>query len=260
MTQHEKNEQRSYCVYKSNDLIQKTKYDLTISEQKIVLRLIQMIKPSDTAFQWYDFNVQEFCDLCGIDNSSGSNYKRLKTTIQNLSDKSFWVKLSNGNNSLCRWIQKAHIKEGSGTVKIRLDEDLLPYLLQLKENFTSYSLYYVLGMRSKYSPRLYELIKSHEYHKRLEIDLDTLKEMLMADKYDNKNFKQKVLDVALGEINTLSDLSVEYTPIKDKRKVVALSFDIRMKNVDETLNMIEAQRLRLNDDISNRPVNVNFPE
>lgn len=257
MTQREKNEQRSYCVYKSNDLIQKTKYDLTISEQKIVLRLIQMIKPTDTAFQWYNFDVQEFCDLCGIDNSSGSNYKRLKSTIQNLSDKSFWVKLASGETSLCRWIQKAYIKDGSGTVKIRLDEDLLPYLLQLKDNFTSYSLCYVLGMRSKYSPRLYELIKSHEFHKHLEIELDALKEMLMADKYDYKNFKQKVLDVALNEINALSDLVVEYTPIKDKRKVVALSFDIRIKNVDETLDMITAQRMRLNDDV---PDNVNFPE
>lgn len=245
MNHMEKSMERGYCVYKSNDLIQKTRYDLTITEQKIVLRLIQLIQPSDTSFKWYNFDVQEFCDLCGIDRVNGGNYQHLKKTIKNLSDKSFWIKLPNGKDSLCRWINKARTQEGSGTIEIKLDEDLMPYLLQLKSNFTAYSLYYVLGMRSKYSPRLYELIKSHEFKGHFEINTTDLMAMMDAAQYDYKNFKQKVLDVATKEINDLTDIVIEYQPIKEKRKTVALRFEVRQKTSGESIEMYYANRERI---------------
>lgn len=245
MNQMDKTIQREYSVYKSNDFIQKTRYDLTISEQKIILRLIQLIQPSDEAFKWYKFSVQEFCDLCGIDRTNGGNYLHLKKSIKNLSDKSFWVKLPNGKESLCRWIQKARTEEDSGTVEIKLDEDLVPYLLQLKSNFTAYNLCNVLGMRSKYSSRIYELVKSYEYKKHFEIGLDELTSMLGAENYQYKNIRQKILDIAVAEINALTDIMVEYTPIKEGRKVVAIRFDVRPNTVDENIDAAVAQRDRL---------------
>ena len=81
MEQLEKTIQRDYSVYKSNDLIRKTRYDLTVAEQKIILRLIQLIQPNDESFKWYSFSVQEYCDLCGIDRSSGGNYQYLKNKL-----------------------------------------------------------------------------------------------------------------------------------------------------------------------------------
>lgn len=237
MEQLEKTTQRDYSVYKSNDLIRKTRYDLTVAEQKIVLRLIQLIQPNDDSFKWYSFSVQEYCDLCGIDRSSGGNYQYLKKSIQTLSDKSFWVKLPNGKDTLCRWIQKARAEEGSGTIEIRLDEDLVPYLLQLKSNFTAYSLCNILGMKSKYSPRIYELVKSYEYKKHFEISIEDLKTMLDAGNYEYKHIRQKILDVATKEINALTDIMVEYTPIKDGRKVIAIRFDVRCKTMEESIDV-----------------------
>lgn len=235
MDYHDILNEKSYNVVKSNDLIQKTRFDLNVTEQKIVLRMIQLIRPEDDELKPFVFNIQDFCDLCGIDRSNGKNYINIKRTIQTLADKSFWVMLPNGKESLCRWISKARIEPQSGAVELMLDNDLAPYLLQLKKDFTAYSLYNIMGMKSKYSPRLYELIKSHQYKSTFTIQIDDLKKMLCAEKYQYCNFKQKVLDVSASEINTISDIIIDYDTIKSGRKVNAIKFFVRIKNSDEAL-------------------------
>lgn len=227
--EYELNKKREQLVVKSNDLIQKSRFDLSILEQKIVLNLIQLIKPTDTAFQTYYFSVQDFCKLCNIDFESGGNYAMIKDTIQKLSDKSFWVRQGK-KQSLCRWINKARIEENSGIIEIRLDDDLLPYLIELKNNYTMYSLINVLGMQSKYSPRIYELAKSNEYKKAFIIELQELKEMISAEHYKNfYDFKRYVLDTAIKEINTVTDINLSYEPIKEGRKVTKIEFSIEKK-------------------------------
>ena len=45
----------------------------------------------------------------------------LKAAIKEIADKSLWVRLDNGKQTLLRWIEKPYIDEGKGTVEIRLD-------------------------------------------------------------------------------------------------------------------------------------------
>lgn len=245
MQKKEKTEQREYSVYKSNDLIQKTAYDLTVCEQRIILRLIQIIHPDDTEFKQYAFDIQEFCEICGIEKDNGKNYINIKQAIKNLADKSFWLQTTPKSKVLCRWIEKAVIDEETGALFLQLDKDLMPHLLQLKNNFTSYNLYNVLGMRSKYSPRIYELLKSHEYKKCFVLEVSDLMSMVLADSYEYKMFKVRVLNTAIEEINTLTDIHVEYTPIKQGRKVVALKFNVRKNTVDESIDSAVKRTLRL---------------
>jgi hypothetical protein len=68
---------RNYRVVKHNDLIQRSRYDLGTQEQKIILYLITKIKPEDSVLKLYEFNIQEFCEVCGIDMESGQNYANL---------------------------------------------------------------------------------------------------------------------------------------------------------------------------------------
>ena len=144
----------------------------------------------------------------------------------------------------------------SGLIELRLDNDLAPYLLQLKKNFTAYSLYNVMGMKSKYSPRLYELIKSYQYKNSFTIQIDDLKKMLCAEKYQFCNFRQKVLDVSVAEINIMSDIIIDYETIKSGRKVNGIKFIVRMKNTDETLATV----LMVNQKHTNCTMNDNNPE
>lgn len=75
---------QNYLVVKSNDLIQKSRYNLTAQQQKVLLYLISKIQPDDTELKEYEFNIQEFCNVCGIDSTSGKNYDDLKKAISEL--------------------------------------------------------------------------------------------------------------------------------------------------------------------------------
>ena len=228
-------------VVKANELIQKSRFNLTLQQQKIVLYLISRIMPTDEAFQEYEFSVADFCRMCGISETSGKNYQALKSAIKEIADKSLWIDCEKGE-TLIRWIEKPYINKQSGTIKIRLDADMKPFLLQLKKNFTEYELIWTLNFKSKYTIRLYELIKSIHYREletyEREYTLTELRTLLDAENYDTyPNFKARVLEPAVKEINTASDKIVSYTPIKNGRSVERILFTIGTKPPEETYTL-----------------------
>ena len=233
---------RERRVTKANDLIQKSRFSLSTQQQKIVLFLISQINQWDEDFKIYKFSIAEFRRVCGINHPGGRGYAEMKSAIKDIADKSVWVKLENGKETLLRWIEKPYIDEGRGTVEIRLDKDMKPYLLQLRENFTNYELIYTLRFRSKYSIRLYELIRSLQYHDleelRCQFTVEQLKSMLDGEEYrEYRDFKRRVLNMAVGEVNRYSDRNVEYTEVKRGRKVVGLAFVIGAKSLEERLQL-----------------------
>lgn len=228
---------RDYKVVKSNDLIQKSRFQLSLQEQKIILYMISKIKPDDEIFMEQEFKIIEFCRVCGIETNSGKNYKNVKDAIKALADKSVWVTLETGSETLVRLINKAWINRKSGVIKIQLDDDMKPYLLQLQERFTSYELLYTLAMKSQYSVRLYELLKSYEWRHRQTFQIEELKRILSAENYTRfPDFKRYVLDISMREINDLSDLTVTYEIVKEGRRYAKLDFSIKLKkDLDERM-------------------------
>ena len=122
-------QQREYKVVKANEIIQKARYTLNITELKMLAYIISKIKPGDTELHEYAFSVKEFCQVCGIDYRNGWNYQNIKKQLKGLRDKSFWVMDENGHEVLVGWLQKARVSTGSGVIKVKLDEDMHKYLL-----------------------------------------------------------------------------------------------------------------------------------
>ena len=92
-------EQRSYKVVKANEIVQKARYDLNITELKAFAYILSKVKPGDKEGQEYTFNVKEYCQVCGIDWKNGGNYAYIKTTLKGLRDKSFWLLDETGRES-----------------------------------------------------------------------------------------------------------------------------------------------------------------
>lgn len=235
---------RNYPVVKSNYLIQKTRYELSLAEQKLILHLIQMIEPKDADFKTYHFSIKDYCKVCGIKDRSGKNYTNIKQSLKSLSDKSFWMEQENGSEVLMRWIEKVIIDHRSGVIEIRLDKDLKPYLLQLKQFFTKYNYLYVMTMKSQYSIRLYELLKSYGNIHAIAYEVTELRKLLNLDDdvlprwYD---FKRFVLEQAIKEINQLTDIKIKYVPNKrGGRSVLEAEFYVEPKSEAE---QVMTQRL-----------------
>lgn len=233
---------RDSTVVKANDLIQKSRFSLSLQQQKIVLYLISQIKPYDEDFKVYSFDIKEFCKVCGIDSDGGKTYAELKEQIKAIRDKSLWVELEDGKETTLSWIEKPYLDRNSGTIRIRLDNDMKPYLLELKERFTKYELIYTLHFRSKYTIRLYELIKSIHYRDleqyTRKFELEQLRTLLDAEKYTRyQHFKERVLEPATKEINEYSDINVSYATIKEGRKVAIIEFTVETKEVFERMKI-----------------------
>lgn len=242
---HEISSMRSNFVVKSNDLIQKSRFSLSTQEQKIILYLVSKIKPEEVELKTHIISVKELCDICGIE-LNGKNYLNFKNSIKSLSDKSFWIDTED-STTLIRWIEKAKIHKFNDTIEIGLNEELKPYLLLLKENFTRYELTNILTMKSKYSIRLYELLKSYSHlHSEIQYSIEELKSILHTAKYsDYKNFRVNVLDIATSEINEVSDIFISYEPIRERRKIVSIKFTIENKTeTSDRLRMWSNQEKR----------------
>lgn len=223
---------RDYKVIKANAIIQRARYDLSLQELKIMSYCFSMIKPNDIPGQEYIFSISDYCRICGINDKSGWNYKEFKALLKGLRDKSFWITNDDGSESTVGWLGKVNINRGSGKVKIKFDEDMQHYILGLFENFTQYELLSTLPMRSQYSFRIYEILKSYAWTKKHTFDLPELKKQLAAEHYVNfKDFRKKVIEKAVAEINEFTDLSVNYETVKSGAKVVKITFFIKQKDV-----------------------------
>lgn len=233
---------REYLVVKSNELVQHNRFELSLIEQKTVAFICSMIKPIEALdrakgvpFQLeYDFNIRDYCKVCGMDYDNGKNYADVKATLKKLRDRSMWLTMPDGSESLCGWLAKVNTNKQSGIAKIKIDEDLVPYLFDLGQRFTQYQLYNILAMKSAFSVRIYELMKSYAFQKTKTFDLDELKHLLMVDdvkSYDRfPDFRRKVLEVAQREINELTDINIHFEPITKGRKVVKVKFRIESKD------------------------------
>ena len=124
----------------------------------------------------------------------------------------------------------------------RLDEDMKPYLLQLKKNFTSYELIFTLRFRCKYSTRLFELVSSIHYRTLEEYSriytIDELRRMMGAENYKTwQAFKERALNPAVKEINQYSNKNVAYNIIKQVRSVVGVELIVSSKDTMEAIRI-----------------------
>lgn len=250
LTKEKTNADRNYYAVKSNGLIQNKRYQspksigasMSLLEQKILLYIISQIKPTDDSLSPIEFNVCDFYRLMGMDAYLGKNYRNVKDAIQRLANRSEW--LSYGDQEiLVRWISKAGVNKRSGKITIILDDDMKPYLLNLKKNYTQIPLRDILSMKSKYSIMLYELLKSYSFVKngRMRFEAQDLLERLdclsPAFCSNFSNFRTKVIEKALTDINKYTEIKVEAEYVKEKGRYVAVIFDIinlrKPSNVDK---------------------------
>lgn len=220
---------KNHLVTKSNKLIM-SKYKLSLQEQRIILVLASMVQPEDEEFKEYEIGIKEFCDFLGVENKKA--YIELPQITKELMSKVLEIKEDNKIIQL-HWISTAIYKTKEGRIILKFAPELKPYLLQLKEYFTTYKLDNVLALKSSYSIRLYEILKANEFKRNFEIATDELKNILCSgfDKYND--FKRYALQVAQQELKEKTDIYFEFEEIKKGRKVEKLKFYIKKNKVED---------------------------
>ena len=239
-------------VRKSNDLIQNAMSTLTLSQQKLMLHIFAMIKPSDTELPRYEMSIYEFLKLCGVDPHNGSMYAQVRNNIDAIANaKVQWIRLAGTQKiTMFRWLSGATIDEGTGKTVLTLDQALKPHLIQLKEFYTTMNITYTLPMKSQYSLKIYELCKSYQNlyltkkqkGEPLVWNIETLKKQVDCNATNWAHVRRTVLDKAKSEINGHTDIYFDYEVYeKDRQRVIAVAVTIEPVDkqvADDKLNEI----------------------
>lgn len=236
---------------------------MTKSEIKLSLMIISKLSPhkcffkkediSDPSF-FYSDNVKQLIkntprtlkvtksEFMQITGSSVANFRRnFKNTTDGLVSKK--VDLPNpfepenkSSYDTLTWLNHARYYDSRGYAEITINEFILPYLLV----FTHYSmieLEFFLQVNNPHSLQIYLLCKLYESkHKKnntANLDLELFKQYLgLSGKYKVINmFKDRVLDVAISEINEKTDINLEFTLIKTAKKVTHIDLSYYKKDV-----------------------------
>ncbi len=224
-----------HYVVMSNDLI-KGKQRMGRKESKLLRLVIMQAVMEDKDFRTYKVDIKELAKTLGVDSSN--IYRETREICKNL--LSNVVEIGDGNPKhkwkAFQWVSRCKY-DGQGTLEIQLHDDLKPYLLGLGKWYTQYTCESILHMNSVYAIRVYELIfmeiKNRKIGNGVTVDLSV--EMIRkACDCENKlkkisQFKEKVIDVSLREINANTDFSISTEPYKKGKTIIGFKFLVNYK-------------------------------
>ena len=138
-------------------------------------------------------------------------------------------------------------------VMIRFNQDIIPYLIELKQNFTKYALSEIMELNSKYSIILYKWLSmnynQYEHYsnkggrraeqvenyrnpsisvKEIRLITDTVNEYK-----ETYHFFRYIVENSLKEINAHTSFNVSYEKIKKGRSIDSIVFHIEKKRTAE---------------------------
>ena len=229
-------------VVKDNALINASYY-LSLVEQRLVLLGIVEARDNQSQDNEFIINVSSYINAFGVDDSTA--YLSIKDACKRLKKREFtFIRVVNGVAEKVEsyWVQSVAYAENSSYVKIRFTDDVMPLITKLEKHFTSYQLEKVKDLTSIYAIRLYELLISWKQTRKLELPLADLRVKLgiESDEYKTMcNFKAKVLDLAVSQINEHTDITVKYEQVKQGRTITGFKFSFKQKPSKATAHQNE---------------------
>ena len=227
---------KNNLVVSSNDLVH-AKYDLTLWQKRVFVYSISQLEKKDKNFEAIKMPISDIIKFFkGSDGVKTYNAileapKNLDKTIEipYVTDKGFlrygFIKL------LQKYTIPADGQTDNQYIELCFNNDLIPHLLDLKEKFFKYDIANVIELQSTYSFRMFEILKSYEYRKTIELEIDYLRKILeVTTKYKSyKDFRIYIIEKAQQDLSDYCDISFTYEERKavKGKKIESLVFHIQ---------------------------------
>lgn len=208
-------------VRKSNALTSAA-HRLTAAEQRIVLCAISQVTAMRVVSDEVLYKVSTH-DLV----AAGLNQKHASEVLHNACEQLFsravTVIAEDGKPITTRWLQSLRdpSKTDGSWAELRFSKDLIPYLSNLSEQFTQYNLRDAVSLSSAYAVRIFELMMQYRTIGSRVISLEELRSILMLEnKYQVfSDFRKRVLDTSIEQINEKTGIKAKYELMRTGRKI-----------------------------------------
>jgi plasmid replication initiation protein len=213
---------------RQHNALTSARYDYTELQQDLMFFIISKLRPDNK--DGYSLSIMELSKLTGKKYNAAYLHKatadmgsRVLEVLTEKSYKQIWM------------FQQVEYHLGQGIIEFDLTKHILPYLFDLKDNFTSYELAAALRLTSKYAKRIYPLCSQwKDLGETKKYDLQDFKKMLgLVDDKGKEKMKQinelraKVLDIAIKQINEHTELHVSYKLEKVGRSFKNIVFTVK---------------------------------
>ena len=164
-------------------------------------------------------------------------YEAILDAEKNLFERRFSFLDTDDRMVKSRWVQRVKYLNDESSIEVILTYDVVNEITRIdgyEQFFTKYLLAQTASMKSAYSVRLYELLVQWKTAKKTPLlQLDCFREQLGVDDTEYKlmsDFKKRVLNVAVDEINEKTDLKVSYEQVKKGRTITGFKFKVLTKD------------------------------
>jgi plasmid replication initiation protein len=221
---------------RQHNALTNARYDYTELQQDLLFFIISKLNPDNR--EGYSLSITELSKLTGKKYNAAYLHKATadmgSRVLEVLTEKSYeqiWM------------FQRVKYHLGQGIIEFDFTKHILPYLFDLKNNFTSFELAAALRLTSKYAKRIYPLCSQwKDLGETKKYELQDLKKMLgLLDDKGNERMKQlidlrtNVLDVAMKQINEHTELHVSYKLEKVGRSFKNIVFTVKSQALAEPI-------------------------
>jgi plasmid replication initiation protein len=222
---------------RQHNALTNARYEYTELQLDLFFFIISKLR-KDEKDTIYQLDIRELSSLTG----KRYNGAYLHKATADMGSRMLEVEDAKEYRQIWMFQQIRYIK-GEGIIEFDLTRYVLPYLFQLKNNFTSYELAAALRLTSKYAKRIYQICSQwKDLGETKKYDLQEFKKMLgLLDEKGNEKMerisqlREKVLDVAIKQINEHTELNVSYTLEKRGKTFKSITFTVKPQALAETI-------------------------
>lgn len=228
---------KNKIVVKDNALIDAS-FNLSLVEQRLMLLAIVEAREVNTLLPSTPIEITalNYSKQFKVDESTA--YRSIAAASKTLKRRefSYFDRYKNKDAiTVAGWVNRVTYVKSTGVVVLYLSEEVIMMISRLEEQFTRYHLEQVSDFDSKYSVRLYELvIKWLNVGNTEKYTIEDLRSKLGVSLKEYKTmslFKTNVLDKAINEISSKSDIKLEYEQFRTGRSISHISFNIKQKRI-----------------------------
>ncbi len=220
-------------IVSSNDLVH-AKYDMSLWEKRVFTYAIMHIGKEDTEFKVMRFKIYDILKFFQV--GHGAKVYEILREVPKKLDKVIEVPYFSEKGQL-RYgyvrLLKSYTLPGSKDednqyIELCFNDDLKKDLLELRDKFTLYDSKNIIGLQSVYSFRVFEMLKSYEFRREIELEISYLRDFLkLGEKYEAfKDFRTNIIDKAQRDMADNCDIVFDYEAKKRGNKFASILFKI----------------------------------
>ena len=195
------------------------KYDLSRNQQKVFLEVAILAK-NNPEEKFYKLYIREFLKNIGVTTNDTAELKR---EIEEMRNITIHIPLTKRGGELkANFFASVEIFENQNSryIEIELSDKLKPYFIEIAEgDFFHYQIENTRVLKSNHSIRMYLYLKSWKWASKTTIKYSELRDILGVKLNDYKlfgDFKRRVLDKAQDELREKTDITFDYTLIRQR--------------------------------------------